>query len=257
MGKRPDVDFSAPACQPFFLQGDGHAVLLMHGFTGSAGHMRPLGEALHAQGFTVQGINLPGHATTMEDMGRTTWQDWLQASKEACVALKDRYEHVSVAGLSMGGVLTLLLAEQMELTAAAPISAPMAVQNRFMPLARYAAPFMPMVWWRGSGERAAMVDSRYDFGYPGFPTRCAADLSTLIHMARRNLHAVTCPLLAVQSHADETISRDSADVIVSGVSSQTRGILWLEEVPHVCTLSRELPTIASALGETFRQAEHP
>ena len=110
MSKRPVVDFSSPVCQPFFLEGGSHAVLLIHGFTGSAGHMRPLGEALHAQGFTVQGINLPGHATSMEDMGRTQWQDWLQAAKEACVALKDRYEHVSVAGLSMGGVLTLLLA---------------------------------------------------------------------------------------------------------------------------------------------------
>ena len=81
------------------------------------------------------------------------------------------------------------------------------------------------------------------------------DLSKLIHMARRNLHAVTCPLLAVQSHGDETISRDSADVIVSGVSSETKGVLWLEEVPHVCVLSRELPNIADALGELFRRAE--
>ena len=71
MSKRPVVDFSSPVCQPFFLEGGSHAVLLIHGFTGSAGHMRPLGEALHAQGFTVQGINLPGHATSMEDMGRT------------------------------------------------------------------------------------------------------------------------------------------------------------------------------------------
>ena len=255
MSKRPVVDFSSPVCQPFFLECGSHAVLLIHGFTGSAGHMRPLGEALHAQGFTVQGINLPGHATSMEDMGRTQWQDWLQAAKEACVALKDRYEHVSVAGLSMGGVLTLLLAEQMELTAAAPISAPMAVQNKMMPLARFAAPFMPTVWWRGGGERASMVDKNYDFGYPGFPTRCAVDLSKLIHMARRNLHAVTCPLLAVQSHGDETISRDSADVIVSGVSSETKGVLWLEEVPHVCVLTHELPNIADALGDLFRRAE--
>ena len=54
---------------PFFLEGGEHAVLLTHGFTGTPAHMRPLGEYLHAQGFTVQGILLPGHgeSTTIGD----------------------------------------------------------------------------------------------------------------------------------------------------------------------------------------------
>ncbi len=255
MKKRPTVDFSAPECQPFLLEGGDHGVLLIHGFTGSAGHMRLIGECLHRQGFTVQGINLPGHAETIEAMGRTGWQDWLTAAKEAMLRLRERCEYVSVAGLSMGGVLTLLLAEQMEPTAVAPISAPMAVQNRLMPLARFVAPVMPTIWWREDKERAAQLDQRYDYGYPGFPTRCAAELNTLIRMARRDLHSVTCPLLAVQSHADETISADSAEIIVQGVSSDVAGVLWLEDVPHVCTLSKEYRHVAEAIGKLFREAE--
>ena len=90
MDTRPVKDFSAAECQPFLLEGGRHGVVLFHGFTGSAGHMRPLGEALHAQGFTVRGINLPGHASSMEDMARFTWQDWLQAAKNAVLEMKDR-----------------------------------------------------------------------------------------------------------------------------------------------------------------------
>lgn len=255
MKKRPTVDFSAPECQPFFFEGGEHAVLLIHGFTGSAAHLRPLGERLHQQGFTVKGINLPGHATNMADMGRYSWQDWLQAAKEAFVELKDRYPRVSVAGLSMGGVLTLLLAEQMEVTSAAPISAPTAVQNRLMPFARYAAPFVHTIWWSEDPERQAKLDTRYDCGYPGFPTKSAAELNTLIGMARRNLHAVTCPVLVVQSRADETIAPESAETILAGVSSEVKGALWLEDVPHVCTLSAELENIARAVGELLRRAE--
>lgn len=255
MDKRPTKDFSAAECQPFFMEGDGHGVLLIHGFTGSAGHMRLIGEGLHAQGFTVQGINLPGHATSMEDMGRTDWQDWLNAARGAVTELKDKCERVSVAGLSMGGVLTLLLAEEMTLTACAPVSAPMAVQNKLMPFAKLAAPLMPMTWWGGDPQRPSQLDDRYDYGYPGFPTKCAASLSKLIKMARRNLHAITCPILAVQSHADETISADSADVIMAGVSSRVKGTLWLEDVPHVCTISPEHPRIAQAIGELLRKAE--
>ena len=255
MDKRPTKDFSAPECQPFFFEGGSHGVLLIHGFTGSAGHMRLIGEGLAEQGFTVRGINLPGHASSMEEMGKTGWQDWLGAARDAAAGLRKTCERVSVAGLSMGGVLTLLLAEEMELTACAPISAPMAVQNKLMPLARIAAPFMPMTWWGGDPERPSQLDDRYDYGYPGFPTKCAASLSKLIGMARRNLHAITCPILAVQSHADETISKDSADVIMAGVSSQMKGTLWLENVPHVCTISPEYPRIIQAVGELLRKAE--
>ena len=255
MSKRTTKDFTAPECQPFFFEGDGHGVLLIHGFTGSAGHMRLLGEGLRDQGFTVQGINLPGHASSMEEMGRTDWKDWLGAAREALGELRGKCDRVSVAGLSMGGVLTLLLAEEMQVTACAPISAPMAVQNKLMPLARIAAPFMPMTWWGGGEERPTQLDDRYDFGYPGFPTKCAASLSKLIRMARGNLHAITCPIVAVQSRADETISADSADVIMAGVSSEVKGTLWLEDVPHVCTISREHARIAQAVGELLRKAE--
>lgn len=253
MARRPEVDFSRAACQPFLLQGGEKAVLLLHGFTGSIAHLRPLADRLHQQGYTVRGINLPGHASRMEDMKKVTWQDWLHAAKTEMVMLKDRYSSVSVAGLSMGGVLSLLLAEQMDVAAAIAISAPMAVQNPLMPLAKIAAPLMPMTWWRSRPADGPQLDERYDLGYPGFPTRSAADLNRLIGMARRNLHAVTCPVLVVQSHGDETITRDSGDVILQGISSRKKGILWLEDAPHVCTLTRDVDRIAAGMDELLRE----
>lgn len=254
--KQPEpVDFSMEEAQPFLFRGDDHGVLLIHGFTGSAGHMRLLGEHLRDAGFTVRGINLPGHAQSEEAMGRTGWQDWLEAAKQAVVELREQCSHVSVCGLSMGGVLSLLLAEQMELTAIAPISAPMAVLNPMMPFARVAAPFMPRISWGSDPERSGMLDQRYDHGYAGFPTHCAYDLSRLIKMARRDLSAVMCPVLAVQSHGDETIAPSSADVIMEGVSSAVKRTLWLDRVPHVCTISCEHQRIADAVAAHFRQAE--
>lgn len=253
MNKRPEVDFSVPECQPFLLEGGEHAVLLMHGFTGSAAHMRPLGDRLHQLGYTVQGINLPGHATSMEDMGNYTWQDWLQAAKAAFVGLKDRYPKVSVAGLSMGGDLALILAEQMDVAAVIPISAPMAVKNRLLPLARFAAPFIPVCWWSGDPQRSIRMDTPYDCGYPGFLTRSVQHLNRLMRMARRNLHAVTCPVLVVQSHKDETIAADSADVILDGVSSREKGVFWLDNAPHVCTITKDVDAIAAAMHEALQK----
>lgn len=255
MQKRAEVDFSMPQCQPFDLPGGEHGVLLIHGFTGSAAHMRLIGEELNAKGFTVKGINLPGHATHMMDMANYRWTDWLDAAKSAFVELKEKCKYVSVGGLSMGGVLTLLLAEQMDVTAAAPISAPTAVQNKLLGLAGPASVFIKTIMWGSDGHRAKLMDMNYHYGYQGFPTRSGADLNKLMRMARMNLHAITCPILVVQSHADETIAPESAETIMDGVSSEKKGVLWLEMVPHVCTISPEYKRIAEAMAETFREAE--
>ena len=101
MKTRPEADFSSPLCQPYEVRQGEHGVLLMHGFAGSAAHMRPLAEGLVQQGFGVRTINLPGHATTLEDMRRCSWQDWLNAAKEAFREMKEQYRFVSVTTRSL------------------------------------------------------------------------------------------------------------------------------------------------------------
>lgn len=255
MANKKEIDFNSPNAQPFFFQGGDHGVLLLHGFTGSVSHMRVIGEALHQAGFTVRGINLPGHGSSYTDMKETSWQDWLQAAKVALAEMKEQCSQVSVAGLSMGGVLALLLAQQTKVTSVIPISAPMAVKNRLIALAKWAAPFMPVMHWGGNPERAKLLDQAYDFGYGSFPTKCAGDLNTLIRMARKNLFAVTCPIFVVQSHGDETITPDSAEVILSGVKSQDKSVLWLDDVPHVCTISSESANVAQAMAAFLKRIE--
>lgn len=239
--------FQHDCCKPFLHRGNGEGLLLIHGFTGSVSHMRPLGDALADRGYTVMGINLPGHATTEADMAKTCWKDWLNASRQAVARLRGDCERLTVAGLSMGGVLSLILAEEGLVDAAAPISAPMATQNRLLRYAGLAAPFYPRVSWAPENERHRQLDPAFDYGYSGFPTRNAADLQKLIRLARRNLSKITCPVLAVQSTGDHTIWSGSADCILEGVSSQDKRKLTLMDVPHACTISSELPRIISAL----------
>lgn len=251
MSGRTERNFADAACQPFLLEGGRMGVLLLHGFTGTAAHMRPLAERLHGMGFTVLGENLPGHGTRLKELSAVTWEDWLEAAKSGVMRLRSRCDSVCVAGLSMGGCLALLLAEQMQVDAVATLSAPMGTRAPLW-LAHLAAPFVPTVRWRAR----APLDERYDYGYAGFPTRSGSDLAHVIRMARRDLHAVICPLLVVQSHADRTITAGSAQVILAGASSAEKSVLWLETAPHVCTLSAEAALIAQAVGEHFLHAAH-
>lgn len=247
-------DFSSPLAQPFsFPEGD-HGVLLIHGFTGTPAHMRLLGESLHAQGFGVRGILLPGHGEDPEAMARVTWQDWLLAARMAAREMRQSYPHFSAAGLSMGGVLALILAEEMDLTSCVPISAPMRTVNRFRVLSPLAAPFYPMIHKRADGARATL-DPRYDIGYESYPTASVRHLNVLMRRARQHLSLIRCPILAIQSHQDRTVTADSPEIILRGVQSPVKASLWLDEAPHVCTIAPEYPKIAKGMAEFFRRAE--
>lgn len=244
--------FDVEVCRPFLHEGSDKGIVLLHGFGGSVSHMRPLGDALAALGYTVMGINLPGHATTEADMATTGWQQWLEAARQAVLALKARCTTVVVGGLSMGGVLSLLLAERGLPDACIAISAPMFTRNRFIRFAKLAAPLYPRVTNASPNKRHKQLDAAYDYGYSGFPTSKAADLNRLIRMARTGLGHIVCPLLAIQSTGDRVIWAGSADCIINGCNSAQKRKLILNDVPHVCTISRELPTIVSSVDALLK-----
>lgn len=245
--------FDVPVCQPFFQEGDGNGVLLMHGFTGSPAHMRMLADDLADRGYTVRSICLPGHASTEEEMAKADWKQWLEAAKQATLELKESCKTVTVCGLSMGGVLALLVAEQMKVDACIPISAPMATKNRFLCLSGVMSGLIPRISWGEQPERPNALPKEYDYGYSGFPTAKGADLYRLIRLARKNLFSITCPLLAVQSEDDETIWEGSADCILEGIGSEKKWKLWLHGVPHVCTISKEEPAIVEGIVKVLEQ----
>jgi carboxylesterase len=83
--------------------------LVLHGFTGNPGSMRGLAEAFAAAGFHVEMPRLPGHGTTVDDMLTTGWSDWVGEAEAALQRLAGRADRIVVAGLSMGGSLTLRL----------------------------------------------------------------------------------------------------------------------------------------------------
>ncbi len=239
--------FQHERCKPFLHKSGAKGVLLLHGFTGSVAHMRPLGDALADHGYTVMGINLPGHGTTEADMAASNWNQWLAASRNALITLRRQCTAVTVVGLSMGGLLSLILSEEHLPDACVTLSTPLAVQNKLFPFAKVLSPIWPRVSWRPSEDRRQKLNERFDYGYSGFPTRKAVDLNTLLDMARKGLPAITCPVLAVQSRKDETIWPGSANYILDHCASKQKEALFLEDSPHVCTLSAELPEIVDAV----------
>lgn len=246
--------FDLPQAQPFEIERGDHGVLLIHGFTGSPAHMRMIGDGLAEQGFSVRGIRLPGHGTCPEDMKNVGWQDWLLAVRLAAREMAEKYRHFSVAGLSMGGVLSLILAQEMQLTACVPIAAPIRIYNPFRRLALVMSPFIPMIGW-GSDDGTPFDPGSYHIGYRRYPTRSVHDLSVLMDKAEKDLGLIHCPVLSIQSRMDKTVTADSPERIMKGVSSREKAVLWLETSPHVCTITDEKEKVICAMEAFLRKAE--
>lgn len=245
---------SSPLARPFDFPGGGHGVLLIHGLTGTPAHMRLIADDLRAEGFSVRGILLPGHGETPEAMQRVGWQDWLLCAREAAKEMAGQYRYFSVAGLSMGGVLALMLAEEMPLTACVSIAAPMKTVNRLRYLSPLLSPFVAAVPKRIDPVKATL-HAEYDVGYDVTPTRGMTHLTALMRRARQHLPLITCPLLAVQSHGDRIVTADSPDIILRGAGSLRKEQLWLDEAPHVCTISPEYGKISAAMARFLRESE--
>ena len=87
-------------------------VLVIHGFTGNPSSMRELAQSCADAGFHVELPRLSGHGTAVADMIPTRWADWSTDAERALATLSARCSTVVVAGLSMGGALTLWLASR-------------------------------------------------------------------------------------------------------------------------------------------------
>jgi carboxylesterase len=94
--------------QPFLWLGEGAGTaLLIHGFPGTAAEMRGPAQALHQQGWTVQGLVLPGFGPAFPTITRYTQADWVAAVAEAAATLRQRTRPLLLVGNSMGAALAL------------------------------------------------------------------------------------------------------------------------------------------------------
>jgi len=100
------IDLSADErARGFAIDGGPAGCLLLHGFTGTPSEMRPLGQRLAARGYTVCAPLLPGHGTRVDELARTTWEEWFSAALESWSELGKQASERVVAGLSMGALL--------------------------------------------------------------------------------------------------------------------------------------------------------
>lgn len=240
--------------ESFLLQGNNNkAVLLLHGYTGAPSEMRPLGDYLHALGYTVLCVRLPGHGTSVSDLEATTADDWYSAAKTACEELLARFSSVYVAGLSMGGLLAIKLAAQLPVQKAAFISAPIYVQDKrapFLPLLRFFIRYLP------KRKKNYKKMAPYCLSYNKMPTKPLTSLFALLHECKEKLLGqIKIPCLVLQSKIEHTVQPRSAQYIYDRLQSGRKKLVWLEHSGHILTLDCEYKQVFAEIANFFGEED--
>ena len=96
--------------------------------------------------------------------------------------------------------------------------------------------------------------AQYWVQYEDSPVGTVADLLDLMDAAEHALPRITAPAVIIQSHADETVHPQSAEIIHDGLGSAQKRIVWLERSRHVALLDAERDRIHQ---ELLAQATRP
>ncbi|MEO6711839.1 MAG: alpha/beta fold hydrolase [Mycobacteriales bacterium] len=238
--------------EAFSFDGGPVGVLLVHGFTGSPASMRPWGEYLAAEGFTVCCPRLPGHGTRWQEMNRTTWQDWYGEIERAFEDLRRRSTHVFVMGLSMGGTLTLRLAEQHtdRIAGIVLVNPSILSENKSMralPVVKLLVPSLKAI---ANDIRKEGAD---EIAYARTPLRAVASLVQLWRVTRADLGKVTMPVLYFRSKEDHVVEASNHQAIQAGISSKDVTDIELADSYHVATLDHDAPAIFEGSAAFVRQ----
>lgn len=241
-----------------FRQGtNGKAVLIIHGFTGYPGEFYELTEELNQEGYTVSLPLLPGHGRNGEAFKRTNWKDWLNHVREEYRSLAESHNSVSVVGLSMGGVLTLLLAAEFEPEKIALLAPAMAINDPifyFTPLLRFFLKETSKSWKPepdASEDRKVLGREYWSRNY--IPQ--IAGLRKLQIKAGRKLKNVTSPTLLMLSELDDTVPLKAGDMIGRGIKSRGIKKVILKNSPHVIVAGPEKEYVKKEVIQWINKGE--
>jgi carboxylesterase len=147
-------------------------------------------------------------------------------------------------GLSMGGTLSLRLAEQhgRDLAGVVVVNPSVIGLDPRLKVLPVLSRVLPSLGGIGSDIKKPGVT---ELAYPRIPLRALASLRRAWDVVRSDLPKVTQPLLLLRSAEDHVVEPESARLILSRVSSTDVTELVLHDSYHVATLDNDAERIVA------------
>ena len=209
------------------------AFLLVHGFCAAPDELQTFAKLLEESGIASFSVQLAGHGTKPDDLNGTNWKDWYNSAAVGLEYVKSwNMEYLLIAGISMGGAISILLASEYEgidgLILFAPAMKVDGVLAKLVPLLKYVM--------KDREIDVEAVQERYDVKrtkYAREPVWVYHELFKLQKHARNSLSKVSIPTIVIQGTADKTINPKYGRLAYEGISSTDKQLFMIEGGEHV------------------------
>lgn len=199
-----------------------------------------MGEYLNQQGYTCLGVRLAGHATDPEDMIRSNWTDWTASVEDGYHLLRGISSDIFLVGLSMGGILSLLMSTKLDVRGVVAMSTPYKLPDdprlRHIDWISKIVAYMPKSdevpgssWF----DKDAWKDH---ISYPENPVRSIGQLNLLLGEMRAALPQLHVPVLLIHSEDDGYVLPANIELIYADLlNASDKTKLFVTGSGHVVT----------------------
>ena len=241
------ANVTLPGAGPFHFDGNDIGIIIIHGGGGgTCADLKPLGKDLHKkQGYTVHIPLLPGFGTSPEDLRNTHLSAWIRALEKEIILIREKCERIIVGGHSMGGVLSLILASNINIDGVFTISAPIGIRGfapKLVPLLKIFIKYYPI-----TSKKLKQETNGKWVGYDKIPLNIVGKFNKLMKEMKKALGAITCPALFFQGRLDSQIKKGSMDFIYEIVNSKVKKKIWLDHNEHSILCSPDHDEIVSTI----------
>lgn len=246
--------------EPFLFPGSRTGCLLVHGFTGAPKEMQWMGEYLSERGYSVLGLRLAGHATHPEDMIRSQWTDWTASVEDGYCLLRGIADHIYLIGLSMGGVLSLLMSSRLNVKGVVAMSTPYQLTKdwriNYLGIISVFQHYLPKVKEAPGSGWVDQEARKEHISYPQNPVRSILELNKLISEMRDVLPYVQVPVLLIHSRQDKYVLPENMELIYSAlVKAHDKTKLYVTNSGHVVTRDASRNKVFQAAAEFIQRVE--
>lgn len=225
----------------------GRALLLLHGFSSSPAVYRALKPRLKHYDALICPA-LPGHAENLAAFASVTHEEWLSAASTACESLIQRYDHVEIIGLSLGGLLACHLAEKFPIQRLY-LLAPALKLRVNMGLAKIAAHTLHSLGFKYLKNRAGNLHTHEheELAYRKLPLHTIIELFSFIQKSTPSLSIPNCKTDLFLGVHDDVIDSEYAAKKFEGNSQCC--IHWLDRSAHAIPLDGDLDILSAYIND--------
>lgn len=231
--------------------------LLIHGLTATPKILDPLTNALRVAGFEVVTPLLPGHGTNPEDLSVKTWHEWWNEVESAYNNIRQRSGKVCCAGISLGSLLALKLAEEKGkaidavIGMATPLVLDWPVEYFAYPMvkyspARYLYKFQKKDW-NGSIADPVGRQTYIENSYDKIPINSVLEIFKLKKIVVKNLSKICSPLLLVHGLYDKAAPVSNLKIAKKQIKKELLETLILKKSKHVITLDYDKDELVESI----------